>query len=192
MDDFSPNDSHPIVSILQLISHNMGKCNKTHGMGKVWEIDSHTCFFPLDSHHHLVYFIMCETHGFSHQISQSPSNWECLGNRFPYFLIPIPSCHIIYHMENAWVFLSILQGMGNSRKTHRMGKAWKMDFQENTTKPIVCREPGKLAPSYFSHSMGIFFNKILWYTFMWNTWWVSPPISNSTGKCSKIHQIGRA
>ena len=107
------------------------------------------------------------------------------------FSIRLLSCCILYHMGNAWVFLSIFQGMGNSRKTHRMGKAWKMDFWENSTKPIVCGEPGKLALSNFSHSVGVFFNKILWYTFMWNTW-VSPPISNSMVKCSKIYQIGRA
>ena len=34
------------------ISNSMGKCNKNHGMGKVWEIDPHTfpivwVFFPI-------------------------------------------------------------------------------------------------------------------------------------------------
>ena len=49
-------------------------------MGKAWEIDSHTFsikwgFFPLDSHP-VVYFIMWEMHGFSHQF---PIAWEKAG-----------------------------------------------------------------------------------------------------------------
>ena len=31
--------------IFPSISHSTGKCNKTHGMEKVWEIDTHT--FPI-------------------------------------------------------------------------------------------------------------------------------------------------
>ena len=55
-------------------------------MGKVWEIDSYTCFFPLDSHHNMVYFITWEAHGFSHQISHSivkPIEWGMPGKLVP-------------------------------------------------------------------------------------------------------------
>ena len=55
------------------ISHSTGKCNKTHGIGKVWEIGTHTfpivwvLFFPLDSHLK-VYFSIWEMRGFPHKL----------------------------------------------------------------------------------------------------------------------------
>ena len=81
--------------VLSVISHNMGKDSLTHRMGKDWEIESrkyptkptvcgepgklvfilfpqYGCFFPLDSHS-VVYFKICEIHGFPHQF---PVAWE--------------------------------------------------------------------------------------------------------------------
>ena len=57
--------------IFPSISHNMGKCNETHCMGKVWEIGTHSfpivwVLFPSDSHP-MVYFIIWEMHEFPHQ-----------------------------------------------------------------------------------------------------------------------------
>ena len=72
------------------------------------------------------------------------------------FSITLPSCRILHHMGNAWVFLSISQGMGNSRKTHRMGKAWKIDFPNILQNPSYDENLGNRC-WYFSHSMGAFF-----------------------------------
>ena len=62
------------------ISHSIRKVSKIHRMGKAWEIGSHTfsikcIFFPLDSHP-VVYFIILEIHGFSHQFLIA---WEKAG-----------------------------------------------------------------------------------------------------------------
>ena len=76
---------------------------------------------------------------------------------------------------------------------HWMVNAWEIGSWENHTKLIICGESGKwvliLFPWYGCFfpitftSCGILYN-------MWNTW-VSPSISHSMGKCSKIHWIGR-
>ena len=76
---------------------------------------------------------------------------------------------------------------------HWMVNAWEIGSWENRTKLIICGESGKwvliLFPWYGCFfpitftSCGILYN-------MWNTW-VSPSISHSMGKCSKIHWIGR-
>ena len=95
------------------------KSSKTH---RVW------CFYPLDSNP-MVYFIICEMHGFSHQF-------------------PI---------------------------------AWK-----KTAKSVELGEPGKLVlifcpkDGYFS-SFRFPSHGILYHIF--------PSISNSTGKCNKIHPV---
>ena len=77
--------------VFSLISHNLGKDSQNHRMGNVWEIGSgnikqnplyveslgnwysyfsHSTgpFFPLDSHS-MVYFVICEIHGFPPQFS---------------------------------------------------------------------------------------------------------------------------
>ena len=72
------------------------------------------------------------------------------------FSITLPSCRILHHMGNAWVFFSISQGMRNSRKTHRMGKAWKIDFPNILRNPSYDENLGNRC-WYFSHSMGAFF-----------------------------------
>ena len=74
--DFSQekiNESHHMENawVFPSISHSMGKCNKTHlwgESGKLVIILSYSMgtFFPFDSHP-MVYFIIWEMHGFSHQ-----------------------------------------------------------------------------------------------------------------------------
>ena len=60
------------------ICHCMGKWCKTHQAGRAWEMDIHyfplvwALFFPLDSHA-MVYFIICEIHGFPNPF---PITWE--------------------------------------------------------------------------------------------------------------------
>ena len=86
---YFPLDSHPMVYLItwkmhgfsHQISHSITKISETHRMGKPWEIGSHTffikwvSFFPLDSHP-MLYFMIWEMHGFSHQ---SPTAWENAG-----------------------------------------------------------------------------------------------------------------
>ena len=114
-------------------------------------------FFPLDSHP-TVYFIAWKMYGFFHQIFHSIRNvsktlrmgkaWEIGSHGFSMkqvaFSIRFPSCGLLQHMENAWVFSSISQGVGKGGKIHQMGKAWEIGSRQNPTKPIVSREPGKL------------------------------------------------
>ena len=60
-------------------TYTYGKCNETHGMGNVWEIDTQTfpivwvLFFPSDSHP-LVYFSIWEMHGFPHKFPRVQEN----------------------------------------------------------------------------------------------------------------------
>ena len=65
---------------------------------------------------------------------------------------------------------------------HQSPIAW-----ENTAKSLELGEPGKLLPSfwpkYFSHSRF----PILKYTLPHEKWMAFPIISNSMGKCNKIH-----
>ena len=91
-------------------------------LGNWYSYFSHSMgtFFPLDSHS-MVYCIICELHGFSHQF---PIAWEnpakSIGLGEPKKLAPIfsltyghfssirfPSYGILYHMGNAWFFPSI-------------------------------------------------------------------------------------
>ena len=54
------------------VFHGTAKCNKTHRIGRTWEIGTHkfpiiwVLFLPCDSHP-TVYFITWEIHGFPHQ-----------------------------------------------------------------------------------------------------------------------------
>ena len=111
-----------------------------------------------------------------------------------FFSIRFPSCGILHHMGNAWVFSSIPHSMRKGRKTHQMGEAWEIGFKVNSTKPIVCKEPGKLVLMLFPQ-YGIFFPiRFTSYGILYNMWnaWVSPSISHSMRKCSEIHRIGKA
>ena len=143
--------------------------------------------FPLDSHfmvYFITWEMHVFSHQFPITLERQPkpSNGESLGNWFPaifykthciwrtweigthifpivwvFFSIRFPSCGILHHMGNAWVFSSIPHSMRKGRKTHQMGEAWEIGFKVNSTKPIVCGEPGKsvliLFPQY-----GIFFS----------------------------------
>ena len=64
--------------------------------------------------------------------------WETCSHTFSrkwvLFFIRFPSCGILHHMGNAWVFSSIPHSMGNVSKTHRMGKSWEIGSH---TFPIV-------------------------------------------------------
>ena len=143
-------------------------------MRRTWEIGTHT--FPtvwvLFSIRFLSYGILQRIENawvFSsnfpqHQKSQqNSSNGKGLGNWFSYFFhkvyffsIRFPSCGILHHIGNTWVFSSISHSMGKGRKIHQMGKAWENGSRENPGKPAVCGEPGKLVLIIFPE-YGCFF-----------------------------------
>ena len=103
--DFSQekiNESHHMENawVFPSISHSMGKCNRTHlwgESGKLVIIISYSMgtFFPFDSHP-MVYFIIWEMHGFSHQFLIVRENatkthrmgktWEIGNHTFPIVL----------------------------------------------------------------------------------------------------------
>ena len=102
-------------------------------LGNWYSYFSHSmgAFFQLDLHCK-VYFIICEIHGFPHQF---PIAWENSANsiklREPRKLVPIfslmyghfssirfRSYGILYHMRNAWFFLSISNSTGKCSKIH--------------------------------------------------------------------------
>ena len=124
------------------ISHSTKKSNKTHRMGRTWEIGTHT--FPIarvlfsrqipilwySSLHGkcMGFLINFQQHG---KIQQKPSNGQSLRNQFPYFFhsmgafsIRFPSCGILHHMRNAWVSPSISHSTVKCNKTQ--GKAWEI------------------------------------------------------------------
>ena len=62
--------------VFSLISHNIRKDSQTHRMGKLWEIGPWLgAFFPLHPHS-MVYFIICEIHGFPITFPQHERNSE--------------------------------------------------------------------------------------------------------------------
>ena len=123
-----------------LYRENLGNWQSyySHSMGS---------FFPFDSHL-MVYFIIWEMHGFSHQFpiarenATKPIVWEgprkLVSILFPkyerFFPIWFPSCGILHYMGNAWVFPSISHSMKKSNKIHRMGRTWEIGTH---TFPIV-------------------------------------------------------
>ena len=122
---------------------------KTHCMRRTWEIGIHTfpivwLLFPLDSHS-MVYFIICEIHGFPHQF---PVAWENavtsieLGE--PRKLVPIFYLTYGYFSSIRFTFYGIL--------CYHMGNTWF--FPSKST----------LWPLWFFHSI-IFFtcSKIYWF-----------------------------
>ena len=105
----------------------------THSMG---------AFFPLDLHS-VVYFIICEMHGFPHQF---PIAWENavksikLGETrklVPIFSltyghfssIRLSSYGILSHMGNAWFFPSISNSTGKCSKIHHV--SFLVDFPQH-------------------------------------------------------------
>ena len=145
------------------ISQSTGKFKKTHGMGKVWETDTHIFrivwvnFSPYDFHP-TVYFIIWEMHGFPNQFPIVQENatklivWGEPGKLvlllFPYygrfFSIRFPFYGILHHMGNVCVFSLISHNLGKDSQNHRMGKVWEIDSRKYPTKPIACGAPGKL------------------------------------------------
>ena len=91
-------------------------------------------FFALDSHP-MVYFIIWEMHGFTHQFptvrenARKPIVWGEPGKLvlilFPwcgcFFPIRFPSYGIFHYMGNAWVSPLIFHSTGKCNKTNRMG-----------------------------------------------------------------------
>ena len=102
-------------------------------------------------------------HGFFHQIPESIGKvskthrigkaWEIGSRNFSIkwvvCFIRFPSCGILHHMGNAWVFSSITHSMAKGRKTYRMGKAWEIGSRKNLIKRIVSGEPGKFVVILF-------------------------------------------
>ena len=116
--------------------HTMGKCNKTHRMGRDWEIDYHSMgfFFPLDFHF-MVYFIIWEMHGFSHQFlitwekTAKPIELEKSGKLVPSNIIQ-NHCIIVCGEPGKLVFiLSPLYGCFFPLDSHPMVYfiTWEMD-----------------------------------------------------------------
>ena len=68
--------------------------------------------------------------GKDNQTHRMGNSWEIVPHTFSIkwvgFFIRFPSCGILQHMENAWVFSSISHSMEKDRKTDRMGKAWEI------------------------------------------------------------------
>ena len=111
------NESHHIGNawVFPSISHSMGKCNKTHRMGRTWEIGNHT--FPivwmLFSHPiPILWYIssLREMHGFSYQFPQYGKMqqthsmrkiWEIDNHTFPIvwvlFSHPAPKQYVLHH-----------------------------------------------------------------------------------------------
>ena len=116
-------------------------------------------FFPIKFPSYGILHHMGNTWVFSPNFPQHSETYQ-MGNawkiaslifsiKWVTFSIRFPSCHVLHHMGNAWVSSSISQGMRNSRKTHQMRRAQKIDFPENPTKPIACGKSGKLVLIFF-------------------------------------------
>ena len=172
------------------IFYSIRKLSETHWIGKAWEIDSHTFsikwgFFPLDSHP-VVYFIMWEMHGFSHQFpiarekAGKPIEWEKPGKLVHKKILQNP-----LYVENP--------GNWYSYSSHKYGCFFLIRF---TPYGILYNlwntwEIGKLVP-IFSPKYGYFSSlKFPSYGILYHMGnvWLFPSISNSTGKCSKIHPV---
>ena len=123
----------------------MGKCNKTHGMGKVWEIDNHT--FPivwvLFSHPIPILWYTSaygKCMGFPinftqyGKMEQNPWYGESLGNRQSYFSHSMG----VFFPSNShpMVYFSIWEIHGFPHQF--------LIVCENATKSFVWGEPGKL------------------------------------------------
>ena len=159
--------------------------------------------FPLNSYPG-VYFIKWEMHGFSHQIliawekAGKPIKWEKPGK------LVLGKSYKTHHVENLGNWNSYLsQSMGTffPLDSHVMvyfiiGEIHGFALQfpiawENAVKSIELEEPGKLVP-IFSSTYGYFsFSRFPSYHILYNmvNAWLFPSISNSTGKCSKIHLV---
>ena len=120
--------------VFPLISHSSGKWNKTHCMGRIWEIVAHT--FPVvwvlfsitfpscGIFHHMrnawVSTSMSHSMGNCNEIHRIGRVWETGTHTFckvwVLFFHQIPILVMLYHMKNAWLFPSISNG--KCSKTH--------------------------------------------------------------------------
>ena len=119
--------------VFSSISHSTKKCNKTHGMGRTWEIGNHT--FPivwvLFSHYIPILWyssLISNSMGKFSKNHQMGKAWEISSHTFSIvwvlFSIRFLSCGILHHMRNAWVSPSISYSTGKCNKTQ--GKAWEI------------------------------------------------------------------
>ena len=160
------------------------KCNRTHGMGKVQETDTHT--FPIVwvlFSHPMVYFSIWEMHGFSHRFPTvwdnaiKPIVWGSLGHRYSYFSHSMGA--FFSSGSHPMIYFSIWEMHGFPHKFPTI--------RENATKPMAWGKSGKLIPTLFPQ-YGCFFSiRFLFYGILHHMGdvWVSPSISHSTGKCNK-------
>ena len=170
----------------------MGKCNKTHGMGKVWKI-THTfpivwVFFPIRFPSYGILHHMRNAWG-SPSISHSTGKcnkthgmgwtWEIGTHTFPIvwviFPIRFPSYGMLHHVGNAWVSPSIFHSIGKCNKAHCMRRTWEISTH---TCPIVWALFSIRFPFYgILHHMG-------------NACGFSI-ISHNMGKDSQSHRMGK-
>ena len=106
---------------------------------------------------------------------------ENLGNWYPYFS---HSMGAFFQLDlHCKVYFTICEIHGFP---HQFPIAW-----ENAAKSIKLREPRKLVPIFsltYGHFSSIRFRSYGILYHMGNAWFF-PSISNSTGKCSKIHPV---
>ena len=136
--------------VFPLISHGTKKCNKTHRLGKTWEIGTYT--FPIvgvlfsrqirilwySSLHGKCMGFLINSNSMrkfskNHQMGKACEiSSHTFSIAWVLYSIRLPSCGILHHMRNAWVSPSILHRTGKSNKTQ--GKAWEIG---TPTFPIV-------------------------------------------------------
>ena len=126
--------------IFPSFSHSTGKCNKTHRMGRTWEIGTQTFPMVWVLFYHLI-SILWYTSSYEKCMSFSVNfpytgkcnkshrmrrTWEIGTRTFPIvqvlFSHSIPILWYLHYVGNAWVFPSICHSSKNSNKTHRMGR----------------------------------------------------------------------
>ena len=131
----------------------------------------------------MVYFIGWKMHGFSHLISHSIRKiskthrmgkpWEISSHisfiKWVFFSIRFPSCGILHHLGNTWIFSANFHSMGKDRKAYQMRRAWEIRSRENPTKPIVCGEPRKLVLILFPEYGCFFPIRVTSYGILYNT-----------------------
>ena len=112
----------------------------------------------------MVYFIIWEMHGFTHQFptvqenATKPIAWgepeKLVLILFLYGMgvfFPLDSHSMVYFITwEMYVFSHHLAAMGKGSQIHRMGKVWEIGSWEYPTKSIVLRKPGKLALLLFA------------------------------------------
>ena len=134
------------------VAHVLGKCNKTHCMGKTVKLVfilflQYRAFFPIRFPSYSILHHMGNTWVFlsvAHVLGKY-NKTHCMGKTvklvfilFPqygsFFPIRFPSYSTLHHMGNTWVSLSISHRLGKCNKTHHVEKIWKISID---TIPIV-------------------------------------------------------